>query len=333
MGMFDTFFNRDGSVAIQLKAGSCLLKEYSEDDYVGDEFRDGIYVAGYNGYVVIANGIVDLVTNNKYDLTDYNLPIFSKWGYEISSLDFYKHEEDDEEREYPTSLCYDEKCYTNCPGHTFLDVANCSIDELFEELNKNKNLLNDFKKKILGDYSVNVEEYSSACHLHDIKNASCALCNNKHYKTKFTVGNQSFTLAEDDSEEALHHCNLIKDSFIQAINNMLGIKEHIMVCIVCEKELSSAYKYSTEPSCPPNDATVWYTHGNYGSTIWDEEVKNTSSYKKYRLEAYICDKCLTERASKVYTRITENGKDDIYLVGIKDSYYSQRELLRNKDKK
>lgn len=227
---------------------------------------------------------------------------------------------EDEDKEFPTPLCSDEKCYTNCPGHTLLDVTNCSVDELLKELSKNTNLLNEFKKKMLSDYSVYVEESVCACHLHDVRETACALCNNKHYKTVFKVGNQSFTLAEDESEEAAHYCNLMRKSFLQAINSMLGIKSHIMRCIVCEKELESTFARDYEPSSPPSEATVWTTQGNYGTKIFNEELTNSSSNIKRRLEAYICDKCLTERAGMVYTRISENNKDDIYLNGIKDSY-------------
>lgn len=87
MGMFDTFISKDGSVQIQLKTGPCVMHVYCEGDHIdAREFKDGVYVAP-DGYVVIYYGIIAQVTTKKEDVDQRGLPLFSKWGDELESLD------------------------------------------------------------------------------------------------------------------------------------------------------------------------------------------------------------------------------------------------------
>lgn len=88
--MFDTFMSKDKKISLQLKNGACVLKEYVVGDYVDDPaFKDGIYV-GLEGFVIILNSKVELVTESKEDLGAYkNLPVFSKWGEEIDDISIF----------------------------------------------------------------------------------------------------------------------------------------------------------------------------------------------------------------------------------------------------
>lgn len=68
-----------------------------------------------------------------------------------------------------------------------------------------------------------------------------------------------------------------------------------MQCIVCDKEVSvSPY---------PDGATMWMTHGNYGSTVFDPMSAPE------RLEMVLCDECLVRKRKQVnivtYQRKTE----------------------------
>ncbi len=85
MGMFDTFISKDESVQVQLKTGPCVLNAYREGESVNGELKDGVYVAP-DGCVVIRNGIVEQVTEDKTTINLGGLQIFSKWGDSLGSL-------------------------------------------------------------------------------------------------------------------------------------------------------------------------------------------------------------------------------------------------------
>lgn len=63
------------------------MAEYVAGDYIDDPaFEDGIYV-GLEGFAVILNSRLELVTEYKEDLSAYkNLPVFSKWGEKIDEI-------------------------------------------------------------------------------------------------------------------------------------------------------------------------------------------------------------------------------------------------------
>jgi len=64
-------------------------------------------------------------------------------------------------------------------------------------------------------------------------------------------------------------------------------------CICCEKKLEPCGGVEPDSlSNPPNEATYWQTSGNFGSRVFDSPVE--------RLETYICDDCLKEKARFVY---------------------------------
>lgn len=48
----------------------------------------------------------------------------------------------------------------------------------------------------------------------------------------------------------------------------------------------------------PNDATVWTSHGNYGSTLYDPDPGGVYD-GRFFLEVSICDTCLKKHADRV----------------------------------
>lgn len=85
MGIFDTFYNKSHSVSVQLKIDPSM-SEYTEGDYC--ELEDGIYVSHLGGFVLIENGQVILVTDNRAELDKaIYRPIFDKYGDEYESVD------------------------------------------------------------------------------------------------------------------------------------------------------------------------------------------------------------------------------------------------------
>lgn len=68
-------------------------------------------------------------------------------------------------------------------------------------------------------------------------------------------------------------------------------------CFCCEKDIGHAGPPDGEDSIsnPPDDATYWQTLGNYGSTVFDG-----GEFTGERLEMFVCDKCLVEKAHLVY---------------------------------
>jgi hypothetical protein len=68
-----------------------------------------------------------------------------------------------------------------------------------------------------------------------------------------------------------------------------------MLCLCCGKALGPAWRGSESPSPPPpSEATVFYAHGNFGSTVWDPQ--NDSRH----LTIFVCDGCLVEHAGRVW---------------------------------
>lgn len=66
-------------------------------------------------------------------------------------------------------------------------------------------------------------------------------------------------------------------------------------CIVCGKALESAVRSvgsRTDPN-QPSEGTVFSSHGNYGSTVWDPMTGVDM------LEINVCDPCLVEHAGRV----------------------------------
>lgn len=77
-----------------------------------------------------------------------------------------------------------------------------------------------------------------------------------------------------------------------------------MRCFGCDRVLSELGEYEVP-------ATTWYSYGNYGSTLYD----NLASTQ--RLELYVCDGCLGQRAASVRTvRLRPVRQQNQYLPGI-----------------
>jgi hypothetical protein len=71
-------------------------------------------------------------------------------------------------------------------------------------------------------------------------------------------------------------------------------EKRILPCIKCGEVPESAYPQALEMGEPynhPYAATVFYSHGQYGSTVWDEMGRDV-------IEINVCDKCLLEEAAK-----------------------------------
>jgi len=68
-------------------------------------------------------------------------------------------------------------------------------------------------------------------------------------------------------------------------------------CFCCEKSIGHAGPTDGKDSIsnPPDDATYWQTLGNYGSTVFDG-----GEFTGERLEMFVCDSCLKEKAHLVY---------------------------------
>ena len=79
-------------------------------------------------------------------------------------------------------------------------------------------------------------------------------------------------------------------------------------CICCEKSIGSALYNPEEDTLdgPPDDATVWSTNGNFGSTVFDPIDS------KLRLELFVCDQCLREKSHMVYAAKTINKPTTVY---------------------
>jgi hypothetical protein len=70
-------------------------------------------------------------------------------------------------------------------------------------------------------------------------------------------------------------------------------------CIVCVKPLVVDEHCEFGSTIPAvYDATVWRTHGNYGSTKFDP-MGPPGSGDEF-LEAYICDACLVEKGNLIF---------------------------------
>jgi hypothetical protein len=69
-----------------------------------------------------------------------------------------------------------------------------------------------------------------------------------------------------------------------------------MKCFKCDKPLKKAVPDSVadDPNIQPDYATMWHSHGNYGSTVFD------SIYGEEMLVILICDDCLVNHAKKSY---------------------------------
>lgn len=68
--------------------------------------------------------------------------------------------------------------------------------------------------------------------------------------------------------------------------------DYTMHCLVCGEQLKHLWDAEDQN---PNDAVVWRTKGNYGSTVYDNPDALQS------LEAYVCDRCMTKHADRIFT--------------------------------
>lgn len=70
--------------------------------------------------------------------------------------------------------------------------------------------------------------------------------------------------------------------------------ESVLPCFVCGKTLTHAFGglVETELRQQPNDAVIFSSHGNYGSTLFDELGEEF-------LELNICDECLYARSDRI----------------------------------
>lgn len=72
--------------------------------------------------------------------------------------------------------------------------------------------------------------------------------------------------------------------------------ESVLPCIVCGKQLAASMEGVREPY----PGTVFSSHGNYGSTVFDPALGHTEY-----LSVNICDDCLTAAAAKQHVQLVE----------------------------
>lgn len=101
-------------------------------------------------------------------------------------------------------------------------------------------------------------------------------------------------------------------------------------CIVCLKELERHCELSDVIGMM-NDATIWRSHGNYGSTLYDP--MNGEEF----LEAYICDACVESRGDLIYhvkyTKKTEVKSTLTFKKEIERSKAACAKFKEEQDKK
>ena len=78
-----------------------------------------------------------------------------------------------------------------------------------------------------------------------------------------------------------------------------------LFCLICGVRVSYAVpaKFKAGPYDPPDNATVWTSHGNYGSTVYDPCDEWSAGLKSEHLEAVICDLCLDAVSARIQRRI------------------------------
>lgn len=81
MGVFDTYWNLDHTVGVQIKAGNNTLSDYTEGEFADAHLPDGVYF-GFEGAVVIRGGVVEKVTESAATVAEAmtSLPVLTKWG-------------------------------------------------------------------------------------------------------------------------------------------------------------------------------------------------------------------------------------------------------------
>jgi len=87
--------------------------------------------------------------------------------------------------------------------------------------------------------------------------------------------------------------------------------ESAAFCICCDREvkfLCPELNCKTTSIGCPDDATVWRSWGNYGSTVYDPQNSNEF------LELVLCDNCLKQKASKVRRKVHEQKETRLISV-------------------
>lgn len=79
-----------------------------------------------------------------------------------------------------------------------------------------------------------------------------------------------------------------------------------MTCFTCDRELTPVWPSSEGQF---EDAVMFETHGNYGSTVFDPQDT------RYSLLIQICDLCLVERKDRVKMILTERPFPKITYSG------------------
>jgi hypothetical protein len=90
-----------------------------------------------------------------------------------------------------------------------------------------------------------------------------------------------------------------------------GIKNQILPCIVCDAGFESPVGSKNESNMP-YQGTVFSSHGNYGSTVWDP------MWKKTTIEVNICDDCLKKAAREDKVYVCTVKEDTTYTTALWD---------------
>lgn len=80
-------------------------------------------------------------------------------------------------------------------------------------------------------------------------------------------------------------------------------------CLLCDKAVSVERSLSHESIPVAHNATVWRSHGNYGSSVYDPVRDPFPQF----LEVYVCDTCLRSKVESVqHVQIIRNLPDAIF---------------------
>lgn len=91
------------------------------------------------------------------------------------------------------------------------------------------------------------------------------------------------------------------------------------ICLCCDKEIELLH----QSLGMPDDATVWRSSGNYGSTkldLMDDTL----------LQAYVCDHCLEKNKHKFY-RIKKLNRGPYIQIDVEDVFQEEQFLGINEE--
>lgn len=87
---------------------------------------------------------------------------------------------------------------------------------------------------------------------------------------------------------------------------MASVREKPLPCFVCGKDLEAAFSGIRQALEQPVDAVMFYTYGQYGSTVFDPQDNS-------QIQINICDVCLLAGKDRVWhVRHVRQGAQEIF---------------------